>query len=144
ILGQLEEDGRPAREIELDANDSVTIENRMRELLGHARAISSPPGAAYAARDLASAWDAGDEQRIEDAVAALTALPARGKKTPELESFFLFRADLAGARNEEKGRRLARAWRTRHAFIRHATLVRDVLAEAEADIERSGRARATL
>ncbi len=144
ILVQLEEDGRSARDLQLDANDAATVERQMRELLDHARAISGHPAASVAAHDLASAWDAGDEQRIEDAAAALTALPARGKKTPELESFFLFRADLAGARNDEKGRRLARAWRSRHAFTRHATLVRDVLAEAEADIEQSGRARAML
>jgi len=144
VLVQLEEDGRSARDLELDANDVATVEGLMRELLIHARAISGHPAASAAAHELASAWDAGDEQRIEDAAAALTALPARGKKTPELESFFLFRADLAGARNDEKGRRLARAWRSRHAFSRHGTLVRDVLAEAEAEIERSGRARAML
>lgn len=144
VLVHLEEDGRSARDLRIDPNDGAIVEAQMRELLVHARAISAHPAAEAAARELASAWDAGDEQRIEDAAAALTALPARGKKTPELESFFVFRNDLAGTKNEEKGRRLARAWRARSAFTQHAVLVRDVVAEAEAEIERSGRARAML
>lgn len=144
VLGTLEEDGRSARDLALDANDGAVVEGHMRELLIHARAISNHPAAEPLARELASAWDSGDEERIEAAAAALTALPARGKKTPELESFFIFRNDLAGAKNEEKGRRLARVWRARHAFMRYATLVREVVAEAESEIEQSGRARATL
>ncbi len=144
VLVQLEEDGRCARDLRIDASDTAIVEGQMRELLDHARAISAHPAAEAAARALASAWDAADEPRIEDAAAALTALPARGKKTPELESFFLFRNDLPGAKNEEKGRRLARAWRARHAFVEHATLVRDVVSEAETEIEGAGRARAML
>jgi ATP-dependent helicase/nuclease subunit A len=144
VLGQLEEDGRSARDLELDTTDTAIVEGHMRELLIHARAISSHPPAEAAARELASAWDSGDEARVEEAAAALTALPARGKKSPEAEAFFVFRNDLPGARNEEKGRRLARAWRARHAFARYGGLVRDVVAEAEAEIESSGRARAML
>jgi ATP-dependent helicase/nuclease subunit A len=144
VLGQLEEDGRSARDLELDTNDAAVVEGHLRELLIHARAISGHPAAEALAREMASAWDSGDDERIEEAAAALTALPARGKKTPELEAFFVFRNDLPGTRNEEKGRRLARAWRSRHAFAQHATLVREVVAEAEAEIERSGRARAML
>ncbi|MDF2693602.1 MAG: putative ATP-dependent helicase, partial [Labilithrix sp.] len=144
VLGQLEEDGRSARDLELDASDTAIVEGHMRELLIHARAISGHPPAESAARELALAWDSGDEARVEEAAAALTALPARGKKSPELEAFFVFRNDLAGAKNEEKGRRLARAWRARHAFTRYAALVREVVAEAESEIERAGRARAVL
>ncbi len=144
VLVQLEEDGRSARELALDATDVALLDARMHELRLHARGISGHPPAEAAARELAAAWDAGDEDGIENAAAALTALPARGKKTPELESFFAFRHDLAGARNEEKGRKLARTWRARHAFARHGTLVREILFEAESEIERAGRAQATL
>ncbi len=144
VLVQLEEDGRSARDLAIDASDAAIVEARMRELLFHARAIASHPPAEAAARELAAAWDAGDEERVEEAVASLTALSARGKKPPEVESFFAFRNDLPGAKNEEKGRRLAGAWRARHEFRRHATLARDILADAESELERSGRARATL
>jgi ATP-dependent helicase/nuclease subunit A len=144
VLAQLEEDGRPARELQVDASDVPRVEAQMRELLAHARAISGHPRAEDAAREMASAWDSSDADRIERAAAALTALPATGKKTPELEAFFAFRAELPGARNDEKGRRLARLWRVRDAFGESAALVRDVLAEAEAEIERVARAHAAL
>ncbi|MBX3261151.1 MAG: UvrD-helicase domain-containing protein [Labilithrix sp.] len=144
VLGALEEDGRSARDLELDPRDTAIVEGQMQELLTHARAIAGQPQAEHLARELASAWDSGDEARVEAAAAQLTALPARGKKTPELEAFFVFRSELTGARNDEKGRRLARAWRARHAFTRYASIVRDVVAEAESEIERSGRERATL
>jgi ATP-dependent helicase/nuclease subunit A len=144
ILVQLEEDGRSARDLEIDATDAGAVEAQMRELLIHARAISGHPAAAAHAMELASAWDAGDEPRIENAAAALTALPARGKRPPELDAFFAFRDELVGTRNEERGRRLARTWRARHGFMRHAVLVREVVAEAESEIERVGRRHATL
>jgi ATP-dependent helicase/nuclease subunit A len=144
VLGRLEEDGRAARDLTVAAGDAPVLEARMRELLIHARAIASHPKAEDAARELASAWDAGDEPRIEEAAAALTALPATGKKTPELEAFFLFRSELPGQTNGERGRRLARAWRARHAFVELGELVRDILAEAEVAIEARSRGRAML
>lgn len=144
VLGQLEEDGRSARDLVLDPSDAAFVEAQMRELVIHARAVSIHPRCEAAAREMGSAWDSGDEERIERAAAALTAIPATGKKPPEVEAFFVFRKELPGTTNEEKGRRLARAWRSRHAFAQSASLVRDVVAEAEAEIERTGRARAML
>jgi ATP-dependent helicase/nuclease subunit A len=144
VLVRLEEDGRSAGELVFDVGDVALLEAQMQELLIHARGIASHPRAEDAARELASAWDAQDEDRIERAASALTAVPATGKKMPELLAFFLFRGELPGATNPEKGRRLARAWRSRHAFGRAVTIVRDVLAEAEVVIEKAGRARAAL
>ena len=144
VLGQLEEDGRAAGELAIDANDVVALEKQMQALIEHARAISDHPKAEAAARELGSAWDSGDGARIEEAAAGLTALSAAGKKTPALESFFAFRAELSGTTNPERGRRLARAWRARHLFGEAAVLVRDIVAEAETDIEEVGRARAML
>jgi ATP-dependent helicase/nuclease subunit A len=144
ILVQLEEDGRPARALQIDERDTAIVEANVRMLLEHARAVSGHPRAEGAARELASAWDSGDGARIEEAAAALTGLSAAGKKTPELEAFFVFRGDLPGSTNAERGRRLVRAWRARHSFREHATLVRDVLAEAEEELAEAGRTRATL
>ena len=144
VLGQLEEDGRSARELVVDDSDVRILEQQMTRLVEHARAVSNHPRAELVARELGSAWDSKDGARIEEAAAALTGLSAAGKKTPELESFFAFRAELAGTTNPERGRRLARAWRARHLFGEAAVLVRDVVAEAEVEIEEAGRARALL
>jgi ATP-dependent helicase/nuclease subunit A len=144
ILVQLEEDGRPARDLALDESDAATVEREMERLLRHARAVARNPRAAEAASEFLHGWDKQDDARIENGAAALTGLAARGAKTPELEDFFIFRADLPGAPNAEKGRRLARAWRARHAFASHALVVRDILAEAEEEIAAEGKRRAVL
>lgn len=144
ILVQLEEDGRPARDLVLDATDVQAIEREMDRLIRHARAVASHPRAADAASDLLHGWDKQDGARIEAGAAALTGLPARGAKTPELEEFFVFRSELPGAPIAEKGRRLARAWRARHAFASHAAMVRDVLTEAETEIAAAGKTQAVL
>jgi ATP-dependent helicase/nuclease subunit A len=144
VLGQLEEDGRPAAELVIDASDEALVERQMRELVIHARMLAQHPRYEAAARELGSAWDAQDDARVERAAAALTAIAATGKKPPEVEEYFAFRKELTGATNEEKGRRLARAWRARHSFARSGVLLREVLAEAEAEIESAGRSRAAL
>ncbi|AKV04782.1 putative ATP-dependent DNA helicase [Labilithrix luteola] len=144
ILMQLEEDGRAARDLAIPGLDTESTEATMRALVHHARSLSAVPKFEDAARALGSAWDAGDDARIEAAAVALTSIAARGKKTLEVESFAEFRAELPGTTNEERGRRLARAFRARHLFPSRATLLREVLAEAEQEILLAGRARATL
>jgi ATP-dependent helicase/nuclease subunit A len=144
VLEQLEEDGRSARDLVVDPDDAAIVEREMLKLVIHARALSAFPKWEAAARELASAWDSKDEDRIEQAVVALASIPAIGKKAPEVEEFCVYRKELPGTTNEEKGRRLVRAWRARHRFARTATIVREVLAEAEADVERASRTRATL
>lgn len=144
ILVQLEEDGRSARELEIDEEDAHRVEAMMRELVLHARAISGHARVEEEAREMGRAWDSGDEGRIERAAAAMTALRASKSMPPELEAFFAFRSTLPGSPNAEKGRRLTRAWRARHRFGEHARFVRDVLADAEARIDEAGRARAEL
>lgn len=144
ILVQLEEDGRPARDLVLDDTDAAVIEREMDRFLRHARAVARHPRAAEAASELLHGWDEQDGTRIENGAAALTGLAARGAKTPELDDFFVFRSELPGATNAEKGRRLARAWRARHAFASHARVVRDILAEAEEEIAAEGRTQAVL
>ncbi len=144
VLEQLEEDGRSARDLVVDPDDDAQVEREMQRFVIHARALSAFPKWEAAARELGSAWDSKDEDRIERAVVALASIPATGKKSPEVEEFCIYRKELPGTTNEEKGRRLARAWRARHRFARSATLVREVLAEAEADVERASRTQATL
>jgi ATP-dependent helicase/nuclease subunit A len=144
ILVQLEEDGRAARDLALPAGDAAQIEASLGVLVEHARSLQAVPRFEVAARDLVDAWQRRDEASIEAASVALCALPATGKKTPELEAFAVFRKTLGGVTNDEKGRRLARAFRIRHLFAEHARIVRDVLGEAEVEIERDGRARAAI
>lgn len=144
ILVQLEEDGRAARDLALPARDAELLEASLRTLVDHARSLQALPKFEAAARDLVSAWDRGDDASIEAASVALCGVAATGKKTPELEAFAVFRKTLGGTTNEEKGRRLARAFRMRHRFVEHARVVRDVLGTAEVEIERAGRARAAI
>ena len=144
ILAQLEEDGRAARDLALPARDAELIEASVRALVEHARSLQAIPRFEAAARDLVSAWSRGDEAAVETSSTALCGIAATGKKTPELEAFAVFRKGLGGATNEEKGRRLARAFRMRHRFGEHALIVRDVLGTAEVEIERAGRARAAI
>ena len=144
ILGQLEEDGRAARDLAVATGDAEAIERGLVTLVEHARSLEAAPKYEAAARDLVSAWQRRDEPTIEAAAVALCAIPALGKKTPEVEAFAVFRRSLAGATNDEKGRRLARAFRIRDLFTTHARLVRDVLGTAEVEIERASRARASI
>ncbi len=144
ILVQLEEDGRAARDLALATGDAEELERGLRELVEHGRSLQSAPKFDVAACELVSAWQRGDEAAIEEAAVALCGVAARGKKTPEIEAFAVFRASLAGTTNEERGRRLARAFRMRHRFGEHARLVRDVLGAAEIEIERASRARASI
>ncbi|MBS2017615.1 MAG: UvrD-helicase domain-containing protein [Deltaproteobacteria bacterium] len=143
-LAQLEEDGRPARDLSLPSGDVEAIEAQMQELVAHARALTSVPKYEAAARDFLAAMSRDDADAIERAATALTSLPVQGKKTPELESYAVFRKAMPGATNEEKGRRFARAYLLRHRFAEHARIVRDVLASAEAAIERGARVSATI
>lgn len=144
ILTQLEEDGRAARDLTLPRGDCEALEKSVRELVDHARSLESSPKFAAAAHDLVAAWQRRDDEAIEAAAIALCALPATGKKTPELEAFAVFRKVLPGATNDEKGRRLARAYRIRHRFAEHARVLRDVLGDAEIEIETAGRSRAAI
>lgn len=144
ILTQLEEDGRAARDLALPVGDAEALDAAMRSLCDHARSLQAVPRFDAAARDLVGAWQRADEGAIEAAAVSLCAVPALGKKTVEVEAFAVFRKGLAGATNDEKGRRLARAFAMRHSFADHARLIRDVLGEAEVDIERAGRARAAV
>lgn len=144
ILVQLEEDGRAARDLALPAGDAEALERSMSLLVEHARSLQGMPRFEAAARDLVSAWQRGDEVSVEAASVALCGLPATGKKTPELEAFAVFRKTLGGTTNDEKGRRLARAFRIRHRFDDHAGIVRDLLGAAEVEIEAAGRTRAAI
>lgn len=148
-LGTLEEDGRPARELMLPTADAAAIEHQVREFVQHARDLRKVPKWDEAAERVLDAWDATQEgtrdlELLERTFAALSGIAARGKKTPEVEAFAAFREELAGAQNEEKGRRLARTFAVRERFRAHALVARDVLAEAEGTIERASRAGAAL
>lgn len=143
-LAQLEEDGRPARDLALPEGDAEATTAQLEELVGHARALAAAPKFEDASRALILAWSQGDGAAIERAATAFCAVDARGKKTPELESFAVFRKALGGATNDEKGRRLARAYLLRDRFTEHARIARDVLASAEEEIERSSRMSASI
>jgi len=144
ILTQLEEDGRPARDLAVPTTDAAAIEHAMKQLVEHAEALVSAPKFETVARELVATWRRGEEDALERAAAAFTGVDARGKKTPELESFAVFRKALAGTTNDEKGRRLARTFVARGKFAEQARLVRDVLGAAESEIERAARARAAI
>lgn len=144
VLVQLEEDGRAARELVVSTADAQLLEAQFARLVQHARSLTVVPRFEDAAAEVLRACDARDEERLENAVTALCSIAATGKKTPEVESFAIFRKELTGATNDDKGRRLARAYLFRGQFVEHARLARDVLAEAEVEIERLGRARASL
>ena len=144
VLVQLEEDGRPARDLALPVGDAESLERSMQALVEHARSLQAVPRFEAAARDLVSAWQRGDEAAVEATSVALCGLPATGKKTPELEAFAVFRKALSGTTNDEKGRRLARSFRIRHRFDEHARVVRDLLGTAEVEIEAAGRTRAAI
>lgn len=144
ILGRLEEDGRPARELAIDSDDAEKIERDVAHLVAHARDLCGAPKFEAASRDLLRAWQERHEAALEEAAAALCSIPAQGKKSAEVDAFAVFRKGLAGSTNEEKGRRLARVFRARQRFKEHALVVRDVLASAEVEIERASRTRAVI
>ncbi len=144
LLVQLEEDGRAPRDLAIAGGDATVLETALDALVDHARALIDAPKFSDAARELISARKANDGVALERAAAALCAVRIPAKKTPEVEAFGVYRAGLAGTTNEERGRKLVRTWRARHAFEEHARLVRDVLAEAAAEIEEKSRTRAAL
>ncbi|MBX3187558.1 MAG: UvrD-helicase domain-containing protein [Labilithrix sp.] len=144
VLVRLEEDGRAARDLGIASDDVARIEADCATFVEHARALVAVARWQDAAGEVIAAWKSADAARFEQAAAALAAIPAAGKKTPEAEAFAIFRKALPGATNDERGRRLARAYAHRHRFAPLARLARDVLADAEAEIERAGRARASI
>ena len=137
VLFRLSEDGTRACDLVIPASDTERIAARAEALRSHARALLSNPRFEHEARDLLASFD-------ERTVAAFCAVAARGKKTPEVESFAVFRESLMGLTNDEKGRRLARTFRDRDAFRVQAELVRDVLARAEDQIQLEGKTQAAL
>lgn len=143
-LTQLEEDGRPARDLAIPIGDAEAIEASMKTLVDHARALAPSPKFEAAARELVAAWTRGDGAGIEQGATAFCAVAATGKKSPELESFAVFRKSLGGATNDEKGRRLARAYLLRDRFTAHAEIARTILAAAEEEIERTARVSASI
>lgn len=143
-LGRLEEDGRAARALVVPETDRAAVEASVRVLLGHAKDLLAAPKFELAAREVLDAHASGDDARFEEAVAGLFDIDARGKKTPEVEAFGVYRRELPGARNELRGRNLVRAFRARGTFSVIGALARDVLAEAEEEIRRIGRQRAQL
>lgn len=144
LLVQLEEDGRLPSELVVAEGDRAVLERLVGALAEHARALVEEPRFSDAARELLHAWSAGDDEALERAACALCSVRISGKKTPEVEAFGIFRGKLAGVNNEDRGRRLLRAFRARHSFEAHAALVRDVLSDAAVEVEARGRMRAEL
>lgn len=142
-LVALEEDGRSAGALRIDIEDGRLLEAEFSAFAEHARALLDVPRFAVEAREFLDALASGTPN-VDEVSAAFSGVAALGKKTAQTEDFLVFRKRLPGLTNDEKGRRLARAFRMRHQFAEHALLVRDVLADAEAEIERSGRERARL
>jgi ATP-dependent helicase/nuclease subunit A len=143
VLSQLEEDGRSPQSLVVGSTDEAQIECIMQKLVEHARILSGHPSFEDAARAFALAWDTRDDARMENALAAFASVPARGK-SDEVRAFGEFRRELLGATNEERGKRLLYAYRSRHAFAECARVVRDVLSEADAEIKAVGRVKASL
>ena len=127
------------------SGDAAALEGSLRVLVEHARSLQVMPKFEAAARDLdrrVAARRRGCDRGFRQSRSA--GLPATGKKTPELEAFAVFRKTLGGTTNDEKGRRIARAFRIRHRFADHAAVVRDVLGAAEVEIEAASRASASI
>ncbi len=143
LLTELEEDGSGARDLRV-AEDARVIEKTMAALVEHAETLAPFPRFALASQSLSAAWTSQDLDSLESACAALCTIPLTGKKTPEVESFGVFRQALPGKTNEEKGRRLAQTYRFRHRFAEHAAVVREALVEAERILEEESRSRGVL
>lgn len=150
VLTQMEEDGRRAADLEIAAGDAAAVGLLLEHFVDHARDLIGVPKFDAEAREVVAARaadrgaDTATSSRLEGAISALAAVPATGKKVPAVEAFAVFRRDLPGATNEEKGRRLARTFTFRERFQEQAAVVRRVLAAAATDIETVGRERSSL
>jgi ATP-dependent helicase/nuclease subunit A len=130
-LDRLGEDGHSAAELVYSNDDTRKIELQMAMLLEHARGLERDRTLGAPATALRIAYASGDEAATEDAAATLTAVAARGARGPEAEAFFAFRSGLMGVTNADKGRGLARLWRTRGRIVPCASLARTLLLESE-------------
>ncbi len=135
-LARLEEDGRGAAALTVASDDARRIDDAMRELVEHARALSSEEKLAEVATGMLSAWSAAEPGAIVDAATALCGLRLSAKRGPALEAFQVFRGELPGGRitNPERGRRLARTWLARDRFCGAATAARALLVECQDEI----------
>ncbi len=131
VLDRIAEDGCSPAELVYSTDDARLIEGTMLGLVDHARGLARDRTLGDAAVAVVTAWDRGDEDAIVQAAGELAAVPARGSKTVAAEAFFAFRAALPGGINAEKGRTLARLWRTRGRIGPSAALARTLLIEAE-------------
>ncbi len=135
-LARLEEEGRGAASLTIDASDAGAIEAQMQRTLEHARDLAPLPRFAEPAGAFLRAWEARDADALADAAEALTGVRS-GKDGPVAESWFAYReAFLPGKTNAERGRSLAVRWRLRERFAASAHFARDVLAACEEEIRR--------
>jgi len=135
-LARLEEEGRGAASLDVDASDAVAIESQMQRMLQHARDLVSLPRFEESASGLIRAWEAKDADAIAGAAESLTTLRA-GKDGPAAEAWFAFRdAFLPGKTNGERGRSLGIRWRLRDQFAAASRFARDVLAACEEEARR--------
>jgi ATP-dependent helicase/nuclease subunit A len=143
-LVQLEEDGRSPADLVVPPDDERILVARYEALLEHARALSGTPKFAEPARAVLDAAASGDATVFESAAVALFAVPATGRRTPDIDAFAVFRRECVGLTNEDKGQRFVRSFRSRALFAGAARAVRDILVAADAHLAATTRATASL
>jgi ATP-dependent helicase/nuclease subunit A len=143
-LARLEEDGRGAASLVIDPRDARAAEAQMRALVDHARGLESDAKLAPHARAVVAAFAADDADALAIAAEEICAVSKAGKKSPAAEDFFLFRDELTGDTNRDRGRRLACLWRLRDRFAGAAAHMRALLVDCEDEIRRATIASSSL
>jgi ATP-dependent helicase/nuclease subunit A len=137
LLGRIEEDGRGAAALTVPSDDARRIDETMRALVDHARALAAEEKFADVAAAMTTAWDGGDPATLEEAAGALCGARMPAKRSPLLEAFHVFRSELGGGRtmtNPERGRRMVRTWQARERFGRAGSVARALLVACQDEI----------
>jgi ATP-dependent helicase/nuclease subunit A len=135
LLERIGEDGRPASELELGADDAARLDANMNEMLHHAQDLVGDPKLGPLAQAVCDARVDVESARFELAVGALFGTRASGKRSDAAEAFYTFRRSLpTGPTNAERGRRLVRRWWVRGDILPRASSLRDLLVACEHEI----------
>ncbi|WP_394823362.1 UvrD-helicase domain-containing protein [Pendulispora albinea] len=153
-LARLEEDGRGAESLIIDPRDAEVLDGLVGELLSHAHYLIAHEKKADEARALVAAWNERRAMGEVPTAAGVDNLAAavrdfcsiRKTKSEASQGFFDFRSEKlpAGETNAERGYRLIRAWEMRQSFAPRARAARELLVDADREIQRARRRAGAL
>jgi ATP-dependent helicase/nuclease subunit A len=133
-LARLVEDGRGADALAISEDDTKIVTARFRTFIEYAEQLQTDPKLGVAATALVAASRGDDADRAMRAAIEMASIARRGKFSPAADEYFLFRDSLPGDTNGDRGKKLVRLDRAKHAFAPRAQTARALLIACEREL----------